>query len=406
VKVAFLSPAYPPEQRGFTRGLATVGATVIGVGDGPEGGVDPETRRHLSGWLQVPHLFDEERATATLVEQLGRIGVDRVITNWEPLVLLAAGVNDALGLGGMSRDVALGFRDKQVMKERLAAAGIRVPRSRRVATAEEAWAAADEVGYPLILKPIAGAGSADTFRCDDAAALEAALAKTQHVREASVEEFIDGEEFTYDTVCTAGTVRFDSVAQYFPRPLVFRSEQWISPAQIVLRDPHVVKDLQGGIAMGKRVLEVLGMTSGFTHMEWYRKADGEAVFGEVACRNGGGHFVDMHNLANDVDLFIEWARAVCWEAFEATPKRLYHVGMVFKRAQGQGRITGIEGLARLRAVCGPWLVGESLLPVGSPRRDWTKTLLSDGFVTMRHPELSALRQMMRVAVGDLQMYAG
>lgn len=406
MKVAFLSPSYPPEQRGFTRGLTAVGATVLGVGGGPETVVDPETRRHLAGWLQVPHLFDEAKATRTLVEQLGRVGIDRVLTNWEPLVLLAAGVNDALGLGGMSRDVALGFRDKQVMKERLAVAGVRVPRSRRVRTVDEVWAAAEAVGFPLILKPIAGAGSADTFRCDDRAGLEAALDQTRHVPEASIEEFVDGEEFTYDTVCAAGRIRFDSVAQYFPRPLDFRTHEWISPAQVVYRDPHAVPDLQGGIAMGRQVLDALGMTSGFTHMEWYRKADGEAVFGEVACRNGGGHFVDMHNLANDIDLFVEWARAVCWEAFEAEPQRRYHVGMVFKRAEGSGRITRIEGRERLHQACGPWLVGDSLLPVGSPRRNWKQTLLSDGFVTMRHPDLGTLRGMMDVAVGGLRMVAG
>jgi biotin carboxylase len=48
------------------------------------------------------------------------------------------------------------------MKERVAAAGIRVPRSERVRTVAEARAAAEKIGYPLILKPIAGAGSADT----------------------------------------------------------------------------------------------------------------------------------------------------------------------------------------------------------------------------------------------------
>ena len=406
MKVAFLSPAFPPEQRGFTRGLAAVGATVLGVGDGPEGGVDPATRRHLAGWLQIPHLFDEPRATATLVEHLGRVGVDRVLTNWEPLVLLAAGVNDALGLGGMSRHVALGFRDKQVMKERLAAAGVRVPRSRRVSTVAEAWAAAEALGYPLIFKPIAGAGSADTFRCDDRAELQAALERTPHVPEASVEEFVEGEEFTYDTVCTAGRVRFDSVAQYFPRPLEFRTHSWISPAQIVFRDPHAVPDLREGIAMGRQVLDVLGMTSGFTHMEWYRKADGEVVLGEVACRNGGGHFVDMHNLANDIDLFVEWGRAVCWQAFEAQAHRRYHVGMVFKRAEGSGRITRIEGRERLREACGPWLVGDSLLPVGSPRGDWKQTLLGDGFVTLRHPDLDTLRGLMDIAIDGVRLFAG
>ncbi len=405
MRVAFLSPAYPPEQRAFTRGLAEIGATVIGVGDGPAAGVDPATRSLLSAWIQVPNLFDEQAAADFLVPVLARAGVDRVISNWEPLILLAATLRERLGLPGMTRDVALGFRDKQVMKERLAAAGLRVPRSARVRTAEQAWAAAEEVGYPLILKPIAGAGSADTFRCDDQVELERALALSRHVAEASVEEFVDGEEFTYDTVCAQGRIAFDSVAQYFPRPLVFRTEEWISPAQIVYSTPHDMPKLAGGIQMGQEVLRVLGMDSGFTHMEWYRKHDGEVVFGEVACRNGGGHFVDMHNWANDIDLFVEWARAVCGLPVSPSPSRRYNVGMVFKRAAGTGRIARIEGLQDLAATCGQWLVAEELLPIGHPRRDWKQTLLSDGFVAMRHPDLGVLHQMVDQAIGGLHLFA-
>lgn len=405
LRVAFLSPAYPHEQRAFTRGLAQVGATVIGVGDGPEGGVDPETRRHLSGWIQAPRIFDEAAAADFLVPILARAGVDRVITNWEPLILLAATLRERLELPGMPRDVALGFRDKQVMKERLAAAGLRVPRSRRVGSLVEARQAAEEIGFPLIFKPIAGAGSADTFRCDDAAELERVLTLTRHVPQASVEEFVDGEEFTYDTVCADGRVAFDSVAQYFPRPLVFRTEEWISPAQIVYADPHRTPKLQEGIALGADVLRVLGMDSGFTHMEWYRKTDGEVVFGEVACRNGGGHFVDMHNWANDIDLFVDWAAAVCGADVRCQPARRYHVGMVFKRAQGTGRIARITGHGALRQACGPWLLADELLPLGHPRRDWKQTLLSDGFVAMRHPDLGTLHGMMDQAIEGLHLFA-
>ena len=281
-----------------------------------------------------------------------------------------------------------------------------MPRSRRVASATEAREAAEEVGFPLILKPIDGAGSADTFRCDDAAEFEAALAQTQHVREASVEEFVDGEEFTYDTVCAGGSIEFDSVAQYFPRPLTFRSEEWISPTQIVYADPHGMAKVRGGIRMGRDVLRVLGMDTGFTHMEWYLKSDGEVVFGEVACRNGGGHFVDMHNWANDIDLFVEWARAVCWGDVHAVPARRYHVGIVFKRAQGQGRIVRIEGREELHRLCGKWLVTDELLPLGSPRRNWKQTLLSDGFVGMRHPDLGSLHRMVDQAIAGLAMFAG
>jgi biotin carboxylase len=97
-----------------------------------------------------------------------------VLANWEPLVILAARIRERWGMPGMSVDAVRGFRDKQLMKERVRAAGlIRVPRSRRVRTESEIREAApSSSGYPLILKPIAGAGSADTYRVGDAAELE------------------------------------------------------------------------------------------------------------------------------------------------------------------------------------------------------------------------------------------
>ena len=406
MKVAFIAPAYPPEQRDFTRGLAEVGATVIGIGDGPEGGLPPRVRRYLSKYIQVPQLFDEMQAAAFLAPKLTALGVDRVESNWEPTVLLAARLRDMLGIPGMSRDVALGFRDKQTMKERIKAAGLRVPHSARARTDQECREAAERIGYPLILKPISGAGSADTLRCDTPAELESALALTKHVSEVSIEEFVDGEEFTYDTVCINGRPQFENVAQYFPRPLTFRSEQWISPAQLVYRNPYDPDlRLSGGIGLGRSVLAALNMGTGFTHMEWYRKSDGEVVFGEIGCRNGGGHFVDMMNWANDFDIFREWARAVCWGSFEATARRSHHVAMVFKRAAGQGRIARIDGMEEFRRRYGKWIVADALLPVGSPRRNWKQTLLSDGFVAVRHPVHSVCVEMMNAVIGQVQLYA-
>src|SRR5512144_1806565 len=172
MRVVFLSPTYPPEMRQFTRGLAEVGAEVLGVGDGTP---DPELRRYLADYLQVPSILNENDVVARVHAWLRGKTVDHVLANWEPLVLVAARLRERFGLPGMSVDTVRGFRDKQLMKERVAAAGLRVPRAFRVRTVNEAWAAAEEVGYPLVLKPIAGAGSADTHRCDDAVELERAL---------------------------------------------------------------------------------------------------------------------------------------------------------------------------------------------------------------------------------------
>jgi hypothetical protein len=38
-----------------------------------------------------------------------------------------------------------------------------------------------------------------------------------------VEEFIDGEEYTYDTVCAGGDIKYFHIAFYRPRPLIART---------------------------------------------------------------------------------------------------------------------------------------------------------------------------------------
>ncbi len=283
--------------------------------------------------------------------------------------------------------------------------GVRVPRVGRADTVGGVLQAAREIGYPVVLKPVAGAGTADTWRVDDEEQARAKLATMSHVAEVSIEEFIEGTEFTYDVVAIDGAPVFESVTQYHPPPLQGRTLEWISPAQITLRDPYIPAT-QMGITLGRRVLEVLGMGTGFAHMEWFANRQGEAVFSEIACRSGGGKLMDAINFANDIDIYREWARAVCWHRFEATPQRKYHVATVFKRARGQGRITAIDGLDRLRQRCGRGLVVTDLLPIGHPRRNWKQTLLSDGYVMMRSVDYRDVCEMRDEAVNHLRIYAG
>src|SRR3954470_7440737 len=143
MRVVFLSPRYPPEMRQFTRGLAEVGAEVLGVGDGSP---DPELRRYLADYLEVPSLLDEDDVIARVHGWLRGRSVDRVLANWEPLVVAAARLREQLGLPGMSADTVRGFRDKQLMKDRVAAAGLRVPRARRVRSIAEVWGAVEHTG--------------------------------------------------------------------------------------------------------------------------------------------------------------------------------------------------------------------------------------------------------------------
>jgi len=406
MNVMMIAPGYPDEMPFFVRGFANEGAAVIGVGDQPEHDVPQMTKRHLAAYLRVPSLQDEDEVVRIATQWArGKHQIDRVICLWEPGVLLAARLREELGAPGMTVEEVEPYRNKDLMKEKVAAAGIRTPKHKSAKSAQGVRAAIKKIGYPVIIKPIAGAGSMDTYRVNDAAELKAAIAKMGHIDEVNVEEFIDGEEYTYDTICIDGKVVYTNIGYYRPRPLTARSEEWISPQTLCLRDLDA-PELKGGHEMGHAVLEALKFKTGFTHMEWYRKADGEVVFGEIAARPAGARTVDLMNFVSDIDLFRGYAEAEVHGRFSANSERKYNTVNVFKRAQGSGRIRRIDGLESLMSRFGKHIVHVDLLPVGAPRRNWVQTLISDGYVCVRHPDLQAAMQIADAVGTDLNMYAG
>ncbi|MGV3622486.1 MAG: ATP-grasp domain-containing protein, partial [Archangium sp.] len=258
MNVVFLAPSYPPEMQQYTRGLAEVGANVFGVGDSPRQGLPPSLKPYLADYLQVPRIMDENDVIARVTAWLRGRRVDRVLANWEPLVILAARLREKYGMPGMSVDTVTGFRDKQLMKDRVKAAGLRVPYAFKCTTENEIREAAEKIGFPTILKPISGAGSADTYKVTSKQELDSAVSAMRHVDIVSVEEFIEGEEFTYDTVCIGGNPAYENVAAYLPKPLIARTNEWISPVIITVKNLEQPK-LRPGIELGRKVLKALDM---------------------------------------------------------------------------------------------------------------------------------------------------
>ncbi|MGH3283540.1 MAG: ATP-grasp domain-containing protein, partial [Streptosporangiaceae bacterium] len=218
MNVLMISPGYPAEMAFFTRGLARAGATVIGLGDQSADALPPAARDALTQYIHVGSLAADDHVVAVLRELARRTPVDAVECLWEPYMLLAARLREELRLPGLTVAQTVPFRDKERMKQLLDAAGLRTPWHTQARTVADVWAAAERVGYPLIVKPIDGAGSADTYRVDSAAELDSVLPMIRHVPVVSVEEFVDGEEFTYDTICAGGQVLFENICQYHPRP--------------------------------------------------------------------------------------------------------------------------------------------------------------------------------------------
>lgn len=403
--VLFLSPGYPAEMPLFTRGLAQVGARVFGVGDQPANALPSEARTALSDYLQVRNLWDEQAVVNEVQGWLRGRSVERVECLWEPGVVLAARLREALGCPGMRVETALPFRDKESMKQVLDRAGVRTPRHARARTAAEARAAQERIGFPLILKPIAGAGSADTYTARDAAEFERALGLTRHVPELSVEEYIEGEEFTFDTICASGDILYHNVCWYRPKPLVARLNEWVSSQSVALRDtdvPHVAK----GRALGREVLRALGFESGYTHMEWFLTPNGEAVFGEIGARAPGARLVHAMNYSCDADFFAGWGEAIAFGRLSQPTHKKYNAAVVFKRAVGQGCIQRYDGLDSLLARYGEHIPTVELTPIGAPRRDWQNSAVGDGWIIVRHPNLEFTLEMADRLGSELRIVAG
>jgi len=404
MKVLMFSPGFPAEMPFFTRGLAEVGAQVYGIGDQPEGLLPPDASESLVEYVRVTSLWDEEEMLRAVDQLHWRVGLDRIECLWEPGMLLAARLREEHGIPGMTVAETVPFRDKGKMKEVLDEAGVRTPRYRRASGSEEIRAAAEAVGLPIVVKPIAGAGSADTHRVESSTELETVLNSIEHVEEVSVEEYIEGEEYTFDTISVDGEIAYFNIAWYRPKPIVARSVEWISPQTVTLKNV-AQPALQPGGELGVAVLKALGFRTGFTHMEWFLTPNGEAVFGEIGARPPGGRSVDIMNYGCDIDVYRGWAEAVCHSTFSQRVERRYNAAVIFKRAHGDGQIERIEGLRRLLERYGEHVVHIDLLPVGSPRRNWRQTLISDGYLILRHPDLAHTLEMADRVGTDLQMYA-
>lgn len=404
MNVLIISPGYPADMPEFTRGLAEAGARVFGVGDQRADNLPTLVRHSLSAYVHVRSLWDSQQVIAVLHEQLRGRSLDRIECLWEPGIMLAAELRQHFGVQGLTIAQAHRFRDKEAMKQALDAAGIRTPHHVAVNSVAACWEAVEKIGFPVILKPVDGAGSADTYRVGSCDELRLALPRLRHVPTVSVEEFIDGEEFTFDTITANHEIAYYNIAWYRPRPLVARSHEWISPQVIALRDVGQ-PDLQAGVKMGHDVIRALGFDCGFTHMEWYRKADGEVVFGEIGARPPGAHQVDQMKFACDFDVYRAWGQAVTSGNPDMPIERSYNVATIYKRARGTGSIVRIEGMGALQRRIAEHIVWNTLSQPGTRRRDWLQTLVSDGFIMLRHPDLDETIAMADAVGSELHLFA-
>jgi carbamoylphosphate synthase large subunit len=231
----------------------------------------------------------------------GRKHVDRIEATVEAHIMPIAKVREAAGIPGTSVRTAFLCRDKPAMKQVLRDGGIPCAQSTAVSSTAEALAFAEQVGFPLICKPRDGAGASGATRVDSAGELEAALASFGGARSIAVEEFIDGHEGFYDTLTINGAIAHDFATHYYPNVLEAMRTRWISPQFISTNRIDSAPAYQELRTLGAKVVQILGLETSATHMEWFFGAKG-LKFSEIGCRPPGVRAWDLYNVGNDMDL--------------------------------------------------------------------------------------------------------
>jgi formate-dependent phosphoribosylglycinamide formyltransferase (GAR transformylase) len=407
VNIIFVEPAFPNNQREFVRGLASVGASVIGVGERPADWLDDELKGWMAHYHQIPNVTDVGALGDLVAWVQDKLWVDRIESTIEAHTMAVAQVREARGIPGTSVRTAYLCRDKPSMKAALREVGVPTAASTAADNADQVLAFASQVGFPLILKPRAGAGAADTTRVDDLAELQAVLGDFggKGVQSIAVEEFVEGHEAFYDTLAINGTTTHDFITHYYPNVLEAMRQRWISPEFITTNRIETSPAYAEVRELGQRVVQALGIGTSATHMEWFFGPKG-LRFSEIGCRPPGVGAWDLYSAANEVDLYREWAHAIVHGSTDAPLSRRYSAGIVALRPDRDGHITGYSGVEEIASRHNEWIIDAHLPDPGTPTQPVEAGYMANAYVRLRHPDFDTCHAMLDDVGRTVHVHAG
>ncbi len=404
--VIFVEPAFPSNQRRFVEALSTAGAAVSAIGESPSDALPDDVRRLLVRYERVGSVVDEGALDDAVRRIQDRGWVDRLEATVEAHILPTARVRAARGIPGTSVETAYLCRDKPAMKEALRRAGVPCARSAGVSTPDEARQFARAVGFPIILKPRAAAGAAGTFRVDGEEELERVLepAGLNRGHDVAVEEFVEGHEAFYDTLTIDGRPAAEFVSHYYPGVLEAMRDRSVSPCFVASN--RIDADSYAEVkSLGRRVIEALGIGTSATHMEWFFGPKG-LKFSEIGCRPPGVGTWDLYCAANDMDVYLEWARTIVAGRIEQHPSRRFSAGIVNLRPERDGVIRGYDGLDEVDRQFGEWLIDAHLPAPGTNTQPVEAGYMANAWMRFKHPDYDTLRQMLEQVGRTVRVRAG
>ncbi|MGQ0639269.1 MAG: ATP-grasp domain-containing protein [Gemmatimonadaceae bacterium] len=402
--VLFAAPLLSPNAMGMVEAAASLPDVHLGViTHEPADKLPVELVARVAHW-RVDNVLDPNQLVWAGRELGVRYGpIHRFFGAYEQLQVPLAQARVTLGVPGLSVAAANNFRDKSRMKDVLRASGIACARHALAGSLQEAEAFGRTSGYPLVVKPPAGAGAQQTFRVEHAEQLRAALGSMRPSPQQPVllEEFIIGEEQSLETVSVDGKAVWHSLTHYYPTPLHVLENPWIQWCLVLPREVDALRydDIKDA---ARHALSALGMTTGLSHMEWFRRRDGTIAISEVAARPPGAQITTLVSRAHDLDFVQAWTRLMIFNTFDP-PERKYAAGAAFLRGQGEGRVRAVHGWEQVARAFEGMITDVKLPEVGSER---SPSYEGEGYVLVRHPDTAVVEQALSQIVSVMRIEVG
>ncbi|HEX8093238.1 ATP-grasp domain-containing protein [Jatrophihabitans sp.] len=275
---------------------------------------------------------------------------DGVLTFSESAVVTVAAVAEKLGLPGIGVEAARTSRNKLLMRQAHERAGVPRPRFRFAPDVEAALAAAEEFGYPVILKPTLGAASNFVFRVDSPQALTERFAQASEgiagmawyrmepdgldlgPHGLMIESFLDGPEFLTEALAWDGEVYLGSVVDRVTvEGDTFDDDVHHAPTSLAPDQLAAVHQVITAAAHAQ------GIRRSVMHAE-VRFHQGTPHLLEIAARPGGGgldYFARISAGYSPIEVLIDVARGVRPQVSHYRPTGVHTAGTCLISAPGR-----------------------------------------------------------------------
>jgi hypothetical protein len=191
---------------------------------------------------------------------------------------------------------------------------------------------------------------------------------------------------------------WSSISHYFPGPLEVVQNPWIQWCVIIPREVNALR-YQAIQRSAPAAVKALGMQTGLSHLEWFRRPDETVAISEVGARPPGAQFTTLLSYAHDRDFYRAWAELMIHQQFDP-PQRKYACGAAYLRAMGQGRIRHVHGLDTIQQLFGSIVVEAKIPRAGQPT---SGTYEGEGYIIVRHPQTSAVENALEKIISTVRV---